>query len=350
VTCVLVTGGCGFIGSTLVRRLVGDGHDVLNVDALTYAGLPQNVADVAGASNYSFLEADIRDGAAVAQALEAFGPDAVMHLAAESHVDRSIDDPMDFLSTNVLGTAAVLRAVEQWLPAQPVGRRDAFRLLHISTDEVYGALGADGAFTEDSPVEPNSPYAASKAASDLMARAWARTWKLPVIVCRSSNNYGPRQFPEKLIPRTIISALHGRPIEVYARGENVRDWIHVEDNVDALLRVLERGALGSVYNIGAGNERRNIDLVRDICGLLDERAPRETGATADLIAFVEDRPGHDFRYAIDNARLAGELDWQPSVAPADGLRQTVDWYLANRDWWAPLLDDVYDGGRLGLGG
>jgi dTDP-glucose 4,6-dehydratase len=238
------------------RILVTGGHDVLNVDALTYAGLPANVAEVADAPNYAFLEADIRDGGEMATAIAGFMPDAIIHLAAESHVDRSIDDPMDFLSTNVLGTASLLRAAETWLAGRDAAERDAFRLLHISTDEVYGALGADGVFTEDSPIAPNSPYAASKASSDLLARAWLRTWNLPVIVCRSSNNYGPRQFPEKLIPRTIISALHGRDIEVYAQGENVRDWVYVDDNVDALVTVLERGEIGGVYNIGADTARR----------------------------------------------------------------------------------------------
>ena len=284
---ILVTGGCGFIGSALVRRLVADGHDVLNVDALTYAGVPENVASVAGAPNYAFLRADIRDGAAMADAIAGFAPDAILHLAAESHVDRSIDDPLDFLTTNIIGTATLLRAAESWVAAGGDARRAAFRFVHISTDEVYGALGETGTFTEDSPIEPNSPYAASKASSDLMARAWMRTWNLPVIVCRSSNNYGPHQFPEKLIPRTILSALHGRPIEVYARGENVRDWVYVDDNVDALVTVLRRGEPGRTYNIGADNERRNIDLVRDICALLDELAPRNT-PVSDLITFVQD--------------------------------------------------------------
>lgn len=346
---LVVTGGCGFIGSALVRRLVADGHDVLNIDALTYSGVIANVAPVADAANYAFLEADIRDGAAMAAAFGDFQPDAILHLAAESHVDRSIDDPMDFLSTNVLGTASMLRAAEGWLAGRSDDIRDRFRFLHISTDEVYGALGAEGLFSENSPIAPNSPYAASKASSDLLARAWMHTWKLPVVVCRSSNNYGPRQFPEKLIPRTIVSALQGRPVEVYARGENVRDWIHVDDNVAALVAILERGVPGATYNIGAGNERRNIDLVRDICALLDGLAPRTEGPMSDLIAFVEDRPGHDFRYAIDSARLRDDLGWEPSVAPADGLRRTVEWYLENRDWWTPLLDEVYDGGRLGLG-
>ena len=346
---VLVTGGCGFIGSELVRRLVGDGVEVLNVDALTYAGVPANVASVAGAPNYSFLHADIRDGAAMARAIASFEPDAIMHLAAESHVDRSIDDPLDFLSTNVIGTAAMLRAATDWVRGRGDAARDAFRFVHISTDEVYGALGAEGHFTEDSPVEPNSPYAASKASSDLMARAWMKTWHLPVVICRSSNNYGPHQFPEKLIPRTLISGLEGKPIEVYARGENVRDWVYVGDNVDALVTVLVRGEPGRTYNIGADNERRNIDLVRDICALLDEMAPRPRGSAADLITFVSDRPGHDFRYAIDNSRLVGELGWRPATLPMEGLRRTVRWYLDNPDWWRPLLSGVYDGRRLGLG-
>ena len=346
---ILVTGGCGFIGSALVRRLVGDGAAVLNVDALTYAGVAANIASVADAPNYRFLHGDIRDGAVMAKAFAEFAPDAVMHLAAESHVDRSIDDPLDFLSTNVVGTASLLRAAADWVGRQGDAARDAFRFVHISTDEVYGALGRDGRFTEESPVEPNSPYAASKASSDLLARAWMKTWRLPVIVCRSSNNYGPHQFPEKLIPRTLICGLEGRPIEVYARGENVRDWVFVDDNVDALLTVLARGGPGRIYNIGAGNERRNIDVVRDICALLDELAPGPHGSAADLITFVADRPGHDFRYAIDNSRLVRELGWRPATAPAEGLRRTVRWYLDNPDWWRPLLAGVYDGGRLGLG-
>ena len=345
---ILVTGGCGFIGSALVRRLIADGHDVLNIDALTYAGVPANVAAVADAPSYRFLQADIRDGAAMASAVSDFAPDAIMHLAAESHVDRSIDDPLDFLTTNIIGTVSMLRAAESWLSGAGETRRSAFRFLHISTDEVYGALADSGSFTEDSPIEPNSPYAASKAASDLMARAWRETWKLPVIVCRSSNNYGPHQFPEKLIPRTILSALHGKPVEVYAKGENVRDWVYVDDNVDALVTVLQKGAPGDTYNIGADNERRNIDLVRDICALIDELAPG-AGSAADLITFVADRPGHDFRYAIDNTRLTRQLGWAPATPHADGLRRTVEWYLENRDWWQPLLDGTYDGRRLGLG-
>ncbi len=343
---VLVTGGYGFIGSALVRRLVADGNGVLNVDAETYAGLSANVADCEGAANYRFEHADIRDGSEIARLMADFAPDAVMHLAAETHVDRSIDDPMDFLSTNVLGTASLLRATEGWLVGQGDGVRDKFRFLQISTDEVYGALGPTGSFSETTPLVPNSPYAASKAAGDHLARAWLHTWKLPVMVCRSSNNFGPCQFPEKLIPRTIISALEGRDIEVYAKGENVRDWIYVDDNVDALLAVLDKGTPGETYNIGAGCERRNIDLVNDICGILKDLTGGATDA-AGRISFVTDRPGHDFRYALDTARLAGEIGWAPATAHDEALRRTVAWYLENRDWWEKLAAKTYDGGRLG---
>ena len=342
---LLVTGGAGFIGSAVVRLAVARGHEVVNVDALTYAACLENVASVSGSNLYTFEQADIRDRAALDRVFATHRPDAVMHLAAESHVDRSIDGPGDFIETNITGTFNMLEAARAyWTRA---GRPDGFRFHHISTDEVFGTLGETGKFTEDTPYAPNSPYSASKAASDHLVRAWHETYGLPVVMTNCSNNYGPFHFPEKLIPVVILNALAGKPIPVYGRGENVRDWLFVEDHADALLLVVEKGALGRSYNIGGENEARNIDIVRTICALLDEMHP--AGAPHDrLITFVTDRPGHDLRYAIDPARIREELGWRPSVTLEEGLRRTVRWYLDNEAWWKPLQARAGVGQRLGV--
>ena len=341
---LLVTGGAGFIGSAVVRRAVADGDAVVNLDALTYAACLDNVASVADDPLYAFEHADIRDRAALDRILAAHAPDAILHLAAESHVDRSIDGPGAFIETNVTGTYTLLEAARAYWTGR--GRPDAFRFHHVSTDEVYGTLGETGAFTEDTPYAPNSPYSASKAASDHLVRAWGETYGLPVIVTNCSNNYGPFHFPEKLIPVVILKALAGEAIPVYGAGENVRDWLYVEDHADALLTVLRKGAVGRSYNIGGENEARNIDLVRMICALLDDRRPG--GAPHDrLIEFVTDRPGHDLRYAIDPTRIRTELGWRPSVTLEQGLARTVDWFLANEAWWRALQDRDGVGARLG---
>ena len=342
---ILVTGGAGFIGSAVVRHAVRAGHSVVNLDELTYAANPENVRPVANSPLYQFEHADIRDRATLDRIFEAHAPDAVMHLAAESHVDRSIDGPGDFVDTNITGTFNLLEAARAHWVRQ--GRPEAFRFHHISTDEVYGTLGPTGQFTEDTPYAPNSPYSASKAASDHLVRSWHETYGLPVLVTNCSNNYGPYHFPEKLIPVVILKALAGEPIPVYGAGENVRDWLYVEDHADALLTVLTRGAVGRTYNIGGENERRNIDLVRTICAILDEKRPKAT-AYADQITFVTDRPGHDLRYAIDPTRIRTELGWRPSVTVEEGLARTVQWYLDNDAWWRPLQDRQGVGTRLGV--
>jgi len=345
---ILVTGGCGFIGSAVVRRAIADGHRVVNVDALTYAANPANVASVAGSPSYAFEQADIRDRPALDRVFREHRPDSVMHLAAESHVDRSIDGPAAFIDTNVTGTYTLLEAARSCWSGLDDAARAAFRFHHVSTDEVFGSLGPDDpAFTERTPYAPNSPYSASKAASDHLARAWGETYGLPVVVTNCSNNYGPYHFPEKLIPVVILSALAGRPIPVYGRGENVRDWLYVEDHAEALLRVLTRGRTGETYNIGGDAEVRNIDLVRTVCRLLDIRRPG--GAPHErLINFVADRPGHDFRYAMDTAKIRAELGWRASVTVEEGLERTVDWFLANERWWRALQDRDGVGRRLGL--
>ena len=342
---ILITGGAGFIGSAVVRAAIGQGHSVVNVDALTYAACLDNVASVADHANYAFLEADIRDADAMAGAFKTHQPDAVMHLAAESHVDRSIDGPAAFIDTNITGTYTLLEAARAyWADA---GKPAHFRFHHVSTDEVYGSLGPEGLFTEDSPYQPNSPYAASKAASDHLVRAWGETYGLPVVLSNCSNNYGPFHFPEKLIPVVILNALAGAPIPVYGQGENIRDWLYVEDHADALLTVLGQGTLGRSYNIGGHNEVRNIDLVGMICALLDELRP-SPAPYADQISFVTDRPGHDARYAIDASRIADELGWEPSVTLEQGLRKTVTWYLENEAWWRALQGRKGVGARLGV--
>ena len=341
---ILVTGGAGFIGSAVVRLAVGQGHQVINLDALTYAACLDNVASVAGSPNYAFTETDIRDRAALDDVFAAHQPDAVMHLAAESHVDRSIDGPADFIETNVTGTFNMLEAARAHWIGQ--GKPAGFRFHHISTDEVYGSLGESGLFTEDTPYDPRSPYSASKASSDHLVRAWGETYGLPILVTNCSNNYGPYHFPEKLIPVVILRALAGEPIPVYGDGLNVRDWLYVEDHADALLTVLQKGQVGRTYNIGGENEATNIDLVRMICREMDRQRPRNS-LYEQQIAFVDDRPGHDRRYAIDAARIRSELGWRPSVTLEDGIARTVHWYLNNEVWWRPLLARQGVGTRLG---
>ena len=345
---LLVTGGAGFIGSAVVRQAIDRGFEVVNVDALTYAACLDNLARVADHPAYAFEQVDIRDRAALDLVFAKHQPDGVMHLAAESHVDRSIDGPADFIETNVLGTFQLLEAARAyWTSA---GKPDRFRFHHISTDEVFGSLSDDPSvqFTESTPYDPRSPYSASKAASDHLVRAWHETYGLPVVLTNCSNNYGPYHFPEKLIPVVILKALAGDPIPVYGKGDNIRDWLYVEDHADALLLVLQKGQVGESYNIGGENERRNIDLVRTLCAILDEKKPKLSGSYADQITFVTDRPGHDARYAIDPARIREELGWRPSVTIEEGLALTVQWYLNNEAWWRPLLNRSGVGQRLGV--
>jgi len=341
---ILVTGGAGFIGSSVVRAAIGAGHSVVNVDALTYAACLDNVASVAENENYLFFQANICDRGAMDKILKDTQPDAIMHLAAESHVDRSIDGPGAFIETNIIGTYTLLEAARSYWISQ--GKQDTFRFHHVSTDEVYGSLGATGMFTEDTPYDPRSPYSASKAASDHLVRAWAETYGLPVVLTNCSNNYGPFHFPEKLVPVVILNALAGKDIPVYGAGENIRDWLYVEDHSEALLTVLAKGALGRNYNIGGENEAKNIDIVNMICAHLDVMRPKDT-SYADQITFVTDRPGHDMRYAIDPTRLRTELNWRPSVTLEDGLKKTVRWYLDNEDWWRALQARDGVGDRLG---
>ena len=344
---ILVTGGAGFIGSAVVRLAIARGHSIVNVDALTYAACLDNVAGVAETPNYAFEHVDIRDRASLDAVFAKVTPDVVMHLAAESHVDRSIDGPADFIETNVNGTFNMLEVARNYWQAQ--GKPEAFRFHHISTDEVFGSLPNDRSvqFTEDTPYDPRSPYSASKASSDHLVRAWYETYGLPVVLTNCSNNYGPYHFPEKLIPVVILNALAGKPLPIYGDGGNIRDWLYVEDHADALLLVLEKGTLGRSYNIGGENERTNLELVKTLCGILDRLHPRAVGSYADLIAFVADRPGHDARYSIDPNRIRDELGWRPSVTVEEGLEKTVHWYLNNEDWWRPLLERTGVGQRLG---
>jgi dTDP-glucose 4,6-dehydratase len=346
---VLVTGGAGFIGSAVCRHLIQNTDaEVLNLDKLTYAGNTESLRAIANSPRYRFVQADIADRPALDAALAEFRPDGVMHLAAESHVDRSITGSDAFIRTNIMGTFTLLEACRAHLSALTGADREAFRVLHVSTDEVYGSLGADGLFTEKTPYDPSSPYSASKAASDHLAKAWQRTYGFPAIVSNCSNNYGPFHFPEKLIPLVILNALHGKPLPVYGRGENVRDWLFVDDHAKALHLILTRGRLGETYNVGGRNERRNIDVVERICAILDELRPRKAGVYRDLIAYVEDRPGHDLRYAIDAAKLERELGWRAVETFDTGVEKTVRWYLDNEWWWRPLREKIYAGERLGL--
>ncbi|MGB6241976.1 MAG: dTDP-glucose 4,6-dehydratase [Castellaniella sp.] len=350
---ILVTGGAGFIGSALIRHLIAHtDHRVVNVDALTYAGNLESLAMVADDPRYVFEHLDICDAAGLDRVLAQHRPDAIMHLAAESHVDRSIDGPAAFVQTNLVGTYTLLEAVRRYWNGLDADARTAFRFHHISTDEVYGDLAGTGAlFTETTAYAPSSPYSASKAGSDHLVRAWHRTYGLPVLVTNCSNNYGPHHFPEKLIPLVILNALEGKPLPVYGRGLQVRDWLYVEDHARALLRVIEAGVPGDTYNIGGHNEQRNIDVVEAICALLEELAPEHpAGVTRyrDLITHVADRPGHDLRYAIDAGKIAHELGWTPQETFASGLRKTVQWYLGHRDWCRRVQDGSYQRQRLGL--
>jgi dTDP-glucose 4,6-dehydratase len=346
---LLITGGAGFIGSAVVRQAIRDGHSVVNLDALTYAACLENVAGVSNSPNYAFEQADIRDRAALDRIFATHQPDAVMHLAAESHVDRSIDGPADFIETNINGTFNMLEAARTYWVAR--GKPEGFRFHHISPDEVFGSLPADPAvkFTEETPYDPRSPYSASKAASDHLVRAWHETYGLPVVLTNCSNNYGPFHFPEKLIPVVILNALAGKPLPIYGKGDNIRDWLYVEDHADALLTVVLKGEIGRSYNIGGENERTNLELVRTLCAILDEKRPAAK-PYAEQITFVTDRPGHDARYAIDPSRISAELGWRPSVTVEEGLARTVQWYLDNEAWWRPLLERAGVGTRLGTQG
>jgi dTDP-glucose 4,6-dehydratase len=342
---ILVTGGAGFIGSAVVRLAISSGLEVVNLESLTYAACLDNLAPVADSSLYSFEHVDIRNRSAVDDALERHSPDAVMHLAAESHVDRSIDGPADFIETNITGTFNMLEAARSYWVGR--GKPDSFRFHHISTDEVFGSLGPTGQFTETTPYDPRSPYSASKAASDHLVRAWHETYGLPVVLTNCSNNYGPYHFPEKLVPVVILNALAGQPIPIYGKGENVRDWLYVEDHADALLLVLDKGQVGRSYNIGGENERSNLQLVETLLAILDRKRPKPAGSYSEQITFVTDRPGHDMRYAIDPTRIRTELGWRPSVTVEEGLDRTVQWYLDNEAWWRALQDRAGVGVRLG---
>lgn len=348
---ILVTGGAGFIGSAVVRHWLSQtGHCVLNVDKLTYAGNLASLRDVANLPGYRFVQADICDREAMTQVLSGFEPDAVMHLAAESHVDRSIDGPAAFIQTNIVGTYTLLEAARAWWSGLTAGRRAAFRFLHISTDEVYGSLGQTGFFTEQTPYDPRSPYSASKAASDHLVMAWHHTYGLPTLITNCSNNYGPFHFPEKLIPLIILNALDRKSLPIYGRGDNVRDWLYVDDHACALELVVTRGVPGQTYTVGGHNERTNLQVVQTICDVLDELHPPIAGLQThrDLITFVPDRPGHDKRYAIDASKLQRELGWRPAESFESGIRKTVRWYLDNAWWWEPIRQRKYAGERLGV--
>ena len=342
---IMVTGGAGFIGSAVVRLAITKGYSIVNVDVLTYAACLRNLDSIADCPRYVFEQIDIQDRTALDAVFAKYNPDAVMHLAAESHVDRSIDGPAKFIETNVNGTFNMLEAARSYW--QTHGKPEKFRFHHISTDEVFGSLGPMGMFTEDTPYDPRSPYSASKASSDHLVRAWYETYGLPIVLTNCSNNYGPYHFPEKLIPVVILNALAGKPLPIYGDGGNIRDWLYVEDHADALLLVLQKGELGRSYNIGGENERTNIQLVTTLCEILDRLQPRDGGSYADLITFVTDRPGHDARYAIDPSRIRDELGWRPSVTVEEGLERTVQWYLDNENWWKPLLKRNGVGQRLG---
>ncbi len=346
---IFVTGGAGFIGSNLVRLLIEQGHSVLNFDKLTYAGNRNSVSDLESNPNHRFVIGDLCDADVVGKTIEQFKPTWIMHLAAESHVDRSIDGPSQFIQTNIVGTFNLLNAAKSyWQSTESV--RHQFRFLHVSTDEVYGSLGADGLFSEETRYDPHSPYAASKASSDHLARAWHDTYGLPVIVSNCSNNYGPYQFPEKLIPVVILKCLRNETIPIYGKGENVRDWLFVQDHCEALLQIVRDGHPGETYNIGGNNELRNIDLVNSLCELMDEMHPRADGKPyADQITFVSDRPGHDLRYAIDATKIKEKLGWQPKQDRVSGFRKTVQWYLDNQSWWKNILSGGYQLERQGNG-
>lgn len=348
---IVVTGGAGFIGSAVIRELINTtGYSVLNLDALTYAGNLKSLEGYSGDNRYSFVQVDLRDYQATESAIFDFKPDVIMHLAAESHVDRSIEGPADFITTNVIGTFNLLEASRKYLAGTPE-KKDTFRFHHISTDEVYGDLGfGDALFTEETPYDPSSPYSASKASSDHLVRAWGRTYGLPVVITNCSNNYGPYHFPEKLIPHMILNAIHGKPLPVYGDGMQVRDWLYVEDHARALIKVATEGTIGETYNIGGFNERANIDVVKTICSILEEVRPQKPeGVTnyVDLITYVKDRPGHDVRYAIDASKIERELGWHPEETFETGIKKTVQWYLENESWWEDVLNGNYRLERIG---
>jgi dTDP-glucose 4,6-dehydratase len=344
---LIVTGGLGFIGSAVVRHFAASGeNEVLNIDKCTYAGNPASVAGIADNHNYKHLLADITDAAAMAQAFNEFKPDAVLHLAAESHVDRSIDGPGEFIQTNVVGTFTLLQAARDYWDKLPDGSKTEFRFIHVSTDEVFGSLGDTGAFSETTPYSPNSPYSASKAGSDHLARAWHHTFGLPIIVTNCSNNYGPFQFPEKLIPLVTLKAISGKPLPVYGQGTNIRDWLYVDDHVSALACILEKGIPGETYNIGGQCELTNMDVVKAICTIIDTHKPAQA-PHAKLIEHVQDRPGHDFRYAMNTDKICSELGWKPAENFASGIEKTVNWYINNSAWWQAILDGSYRLERLG---
>ena len=346
---VFVTGGAGFIGSAVIRRALAAGQKVVNIDKLTYAANLANLETYVSSDDYSFERVDICDGKAIEALFNRYNPTAVIHLAAESHVDRSIDGPDAFIQTNIVGTFSLLNAAKTYWEALGDEAQSKFRFLHVSTDEVYGDLDIDDpAFEETTPYNPSSPYAASKAASDHLVRAWHRTYGLPVLITNCSNNYGPYQFPEKLIPVVILKCLSGENIPVYGTGANIRDWLYVEDHADALLTVLKTGTCGETYNIGGNNERTNLDLVKTICRIMDGYKPRNNRTYDELISFVTDRPGHDRRYAINPDKIKSKLNWEPQIGFDDGFEKTVHWYLENKDWWQPLLARDKVGARIGL--
>ena len=345
---IFVTGGAGFIGSAVCRHLIGDlGHEVVVLDKLTYAANLESLAPVSDSPLYRFAKVDVCDAPAVSALFDLHKPDAIIHLAAESHVDRSIAGPGVFLETNVMGTFTILEAVRGYLAGPGKARAEQFRMIHVSTDEVYGSLGDEGLFSEETPYDPSSPYSASKAASDHLAMAWRRTYGVPVMISNCSNNYGPYHFPEKLIPLMILAALQGRPLPVYGDGANVRDWLYVDDHARALAMLLEKGRPGETYNIGGRNERKNLDVVRGLCEAMDRLNPKG-GPHQRLITFVADRPGHDQRYAIDATKLETEIGWRARETFETGLEKTVAWFLDNQAWWEPLTTTVYRGQRLGL--
>lgn len=345
---IIVTGGLGFIGSSVVRQLISDSeHEILNIDKLTYAATETSIADVSGSDRYAWTRADIADVEAMAGIVSDFDPDAIMHLAAESHVDRSIDGPAAFVETNVVGTMSLLQAALAHWSALPAERQESFRFVHVSTDEVFGSLGpTDPAFTEESAHRPRSPYSASKAAADHLAGAWFHTYGLPVVVTNCSNNYGPYQFPEKLIPLMVLRSLDSKPLPVYGAGDNVRDWLFVEDHARALIQVMAQGRPGETYAIGGDAERTNLEVVETICAAIDNRRPGPS-PRRELIEFVRDRPGHDHRYAVDTSKINAELGWSPSVSFDDGIQATIDWYLDNESWWRPIVEGTYQLERIG---
>jgi len=344
---ILVTGGAGFIASALIRHLIKTtDYQILNLDKLTYAGNLESLKEVSDSRNYQFVQGDICDFGLVASLFNDFQPDAVMHLAAESHVDRSIDGPAEFIQTNIVGTYNLLNCAKNYWQDLPEDKKNAFRFQHISTDEVYGSLRESGLFEETTPYDPRSPYSASKASSDHLVMAWFHTYKLPVLITNCSNNYGPYHFPEKLIPLVILNALDGKDLPVYGKGDNIRDWLYVDDHAKALALVLEKGVPGETYNVGGSNERTNLEVVETICGILDELRPKEK-AYREQIVFVKDRPGHDKRYAIDATKLKKQLGWKPEENFETGIRRTIQWYLDNKWWWGPIREAKYSGERLG---